>query len=281
MFLDKNPSLTTVVCKIGQIQAEYRFYDLECIAGEEGNYETVHVEDGVRFKVDVSKVYWCSKLATERNRIIKEYLKDNQLLCDMMCGIGPLAVKAASKVTKLRVVCNDLNPEGFKYCTENIKKNKVTQRVIAHNMDGREFVRMVVKQSTLPAEERTLPDEFLRFDHCYMNLPAIAVEFLDVFIGLFKHANPDVWFENPSDPKTLKLPMIHVYGFTQEKERDDALAYFVDRIGKAMKFPFKKELVDNFHNIRDVSSTSHMYSTSFRLPYEVAMDELDQGIIAK
>jgi len=100
---------------------------LECIAGEcqEGAYQTIQVEDKVRFKVDVSKVYWCSKLATERNRMIQYFLKDGQVLCDMMCGIGPLAVKSAVRRKGLKVVCNDLNPEAIKYCNENIKLNKV------------------------------------------------------------------------------------------------------------------------------------------------------------
>ena len=111
----------------------------------------------MRFKVDVSKVYWCSKLATERNRMIKQYLhagdKANQksdqkkplVLCDMMCGIGPLAVKAAVKNPNLLVVCNDLNPDGIKYCKENIKLNKVADRVTAFNMDGREFARFYIQ----------------------------------------------------------------------------------------------------------------------------------------
>ena len=125
MVLDKNPKLRTVVTKIGQIESLFRFYDLECIAGEKDNYETIQVEDKVRFKVDVSKVYWCSKLSTERNRMIDTFLKDGEVLCDMFCGIGPLAVKSAVKRRGLRVVCNDLNPEGIVYCKENIKLNKV------------------------------------------------------------------------------------------------------------------------------------------------------------
>jgi tRNA (guanine37-N1)-methyltransferase len=69
VILDKHSSLRTVVTKIGRINAEFRFYDLECIAGEP-TYETTVVEDKVRFKVDISQMYWCSKLSTERNRII-------------------------------------------------------------------------------------------------------------------------------------------------------------------------------------------------------------------
>jgi len=63
-----------VICKLGSIDNQFRVYNLECIAGEKGHYETIHIEDKVRFNVDVSKVYWCSKLAFERNRMIVKYL---------------------------------------------------------------------------------------------------------------------------------------------------------------------------------------------------------------
>ena len=65
--------------------------------------------------------------------------------------------------------------------------------------------------------------------------------------------------------------MVHVYGFTFEADKDKALAYFVERMGKAMQYPqFSKDHIVHFHNIRDVSPVSHMYSVSFNLPEEVA-----------
>ena len=63
----------------------------------------------------------------------------------MFCGIGPLAVKSAVKKRGLRVVCNDLNPEGIFYCKKNIALNKVGDRVIPFNMDAREFVKFHVE----------------------------------------------------------------------------------------------------------------------------------------
>ena len=84
-------------------------------------------------------------MSTERNRLISKYLKDGQVLCDIMCGIGPLTVKSAVKVKGLRVVCNDLNPEGINYAKHNIKINKIEKRVIPFNMDGREFVKFHVQ----------------------------------------------------------------------------------------------------------------------------------------
>ena len=97
-----------------------------------------------------------------------------------------------------------------------------------------------------------------------MNLPMDAVEFLDCFIGSFNRADESIWKNSQGQ---YDLPMIHVYGFTNEESHDTALKFFVKRIGQAMNYPtFETSDVTCFHPIRDVSPTSHMYSTSFRLP---------------
>ena len=103
-----------------------------------------------------------------------------------------------------------------------------------------------------------------------MNLPVDAVEFLDCFIGIFNKADKLIWLR-PGETE-IQLPLIHVYGFAFEKEeKNKALAFFVERIGKAMNYPeFSAEMVIDFHNIRDVSPQSRMYSTTFRLPAAVA-----------
>lgn len=66
------------------------------------------------------------------------------------------------------------------------------------------------------------------FNHVYMNLPMDAIEFLDVFIGLYKFANKNVY--SPEN-----LPMIHVYGFTMESEKEKAREFFVSRIAKVFE----------------------------------------------
>jgi tRNA (guanine37-N1)-methyltransferase len=100
---------------------------------------------------------------------------------------------------------------GIHYCNLNIKLNKVDKRVKAFNLDGREFVRFYIAQSNKVTDyenprnndQLEIPFECLKFDHCYMNLPMIAVEFTDVFRGLFKNANPRIWYKDPQDPKTI------------------------------------------------------------------------------
>lgn len=134
--------------------------------------------------------------------MIDTMLKEGDVLCDMFCGIGPLAVKAAVK-KKIKVIANDLNPVGVEYLKKNIQLNKVDKLVIPFNMDAREFVKMVVEKSNDPAQTE-IPETFLKFNHCYMNLPVDAVEFLDAFIGLFERANPKIWSSNgTADPTTF------------------------------------------------------------------------------
>ena len=160
-------------------------------------------------------MYWCSKLATERSRMIAEFFKPGQVLCDMMCGIGPQAIKAAVKVKDFRAIANDLNPEAVECMKKNIQLNKVKDRVLPHCMDGRAFIRMVVDKDDTSAAKQSIPAKFLRFDHVFMNLPMIAVEFLDSFIGLFNNADKAIWTVG----EEIALPMVHVYGFTTKGEK--------------------------------------------------------------
>ncbi len=198
----------------------------------------------------------------------------------MFCGVGPLSVKAAVKRPKLKVLANDLNPEGVEFLKRNIKLNKIDKRVLSFNMDARAFLRMLVDKDDKSDTKLSVPKDFLRFDHCYMNLPVDAVEFLDCFIGVFTRADKEIWLR-PGETE-IRLPLIHVYGFTYEADREKALVFFVDRIGKAMNFPqFNADMVMSFHNIRDVSSKSSMYSTTFRLPAEVAFADSSTSIYSE
>ena len=60
-------------------------------------------------------------------------------------------------------------------------------------MDARDFVKMLVSRDSDRPEKSNIPADMLKFDHCFMNLPMDAVEFLDVFVGLFNKADPQIW----------------------------------------------------------------------------------------
>ncbi|RYR72391.1 hypothetical protein Ahy_A02g006602 [Arachis hypogaea] len=126
--LDKNkPKIQTVVNKIDSIHNEYRTIQLEVLAGNHLVVTTV-VENRIRFQVDLATVYWSSRLATKRQRLLSG---------DVFPGVGSLAISAA-KIVK-HVFANDLNPFALEYLERNSILNKLERKIEVFNMNGRRF----------------------------------------------------------------------------------------------------------------------------------------------
>ncbi|XVE50422.1 hypothetical protein DITRI_Ditri01bG0161500 [Diplodiscus trichospermus] len=195
VVLDKNkPKIRTVVNKIDAIHNDYRTMQLEVLAGNHSLVTTV-VENGLRFHVDLATVYWNSRLATERQRLLSGFNR-NDVICDVFSGVGPIAISAA-KIVK-RVYANDLNPCAVEYLERNSVLNKLERKIKVFNMDGRRFINAMF--SSEKAHSIT---------HVVMNLPNDAAEFLDAFRGVYRG--------QPRD-KEFNFPMIHVYGFSKARD---------------------------------------------------------------
>ena len=269
LILEKNPSIKTVINKIGKIENIYRTYNMEILSGEE-NYFVEHKEDSIIFKFDIRKTYWCSRLQNERSRILNLISKNNILL-DAFCGVGPLSLRACKK--GIKVFSNDLNPDCYKYLNDNIKYNKINKDLIkTYNMDAREFIKIFIEKSKkiINDDDDNLDNNFpydIHIDHIYMNLPKDAIEFLNVFIGLFKGCKESVYNKN-------NLPIVHVYGFA--KSCDNPIEELKERISKAFNLDFKifKEKCEsdilNIENVRDISNRKVVYCIDMKIPYIVA-----------
>ena len=269
LILDKNPSLSTVINKVGKIDNVYRTYDMEILAGEE-NYNVEHKEGNVRFQFDLRKTYWCSRLQNERDRVLK-LLKKNEVLCDAFCGVGPLALRACKQGVK--VYANDLNPDAYTYLNNNIRINKLNKdNIKTYNMDAREFIKGLVNMSKNNVDEdeengdKIFPKD-LHINHFYMNLPKDAIEFMDIFVGLFKGCKNDTYNKD-------NLPIIHVYGFAKIDNNPHEL--LKKRIAKAFKIEydlFKKECekdILNIQNVRDISNKKVVYCIDMKIPEIIA-----------
>uniref|UniRef100_A0A5B7BEM0 tRNA (guanine(37)-N1)-methyltransferase n=1 Tax=Davidia involucrata TaxID=16924 RepID=A0A5B7BEM0_DAVIN len=241
VVLDKNkPKIQTVVNKIDAIDNDYRTMQLEVIAGNHSLVTTV-VENGLRFHVDLATVYWNSRLATERQRLLNCFTSKD-VVCDVFAGVGPIAISAAKKVK--HVYANDLNPYAVEYLERNCVLNKLERKIEVFNMDGRRFI------DALFASEKAGS-----ITQVVMNLPNDAAEFLDAFRGIFR--------KKPKD-KDFTLPKIHVYGFSkaQDPEFD-----FHERIRIALsEVAFEVEM----HRVRLVAPGKWMLCASFILPQNVA-----------
>ena len=147
--------IKAVFAKGSKISGEYRVRELIHLAGERRT-ETIHRENGIRLKLDVAKVYFSPRLATERMRVFKK-TRPGEVIFDMFAGVGPYAMLLAKKA-KLVFAC-DINPSAIRYLEENIRLNKV-KNVVPILGD----VRKVAGK--------------LEADRVIMNLPKFADRFL-------------------------------------------------------------------------------------------------------
>lgn len=244
VILDKNkPKIQTVVNKMDAINNDYRTMQLEVLAGNHSLLTTV-VENGVRFHVDLAKVYWSSRLGTERQRLLSGFNRSD-VICDVFAGVGPIAVSAA-RIVK-RVYANDLNPHAVDYLERNSVLNKLEKKIQVFNMDGRRFIQAMFSSEKARSITQVV-----------MNLPKDAAEFLDAFRGIYRDRNKD---------REFNLPRIHVYGFSKASDPEFD---FHERIRIALQ-----EVAVNveMRRVRLVAPGKWMLCASFVLPESVAFAE--------
>nr|XP_031830492.1 tRNA (guanine(37)-N1)-methyltransferase isoform X1 [Nomia melanderi] len=256
IYLDHIPNVKTIINKMDAIDTTYRHFNMEIIAGEK-NTITVAKEAGYTYELDFSQVYWNPRLSTERMLLVK-MIQPNDVLYDVFAGIGPFAIPAAKKGAK--VFANDLNPESYKWLNKNAASNKVKSNFTSFNMDGREFLKTIVKNDMLERRHSNTDGS----EHIVMNLPSTAIEFLDVF---YKYFNEDEIKEICSQP-----PIIHVYCFVKvnKEENGHSLAqqFVEEKLGCALQ-----ESLVNLHTVRDVSSYKDMFRVSFLLNERILKGE--------
>ncbi|CAL8295852.1 unnamed protein product [Arctogadus glacialis] len=244
VIIDKNPGVSCVVNKTNMIDNTYRNFKMELLAGEENMVAKVK-ENGSSYEFDFSRVYWNPRLSTEHMRVVQEVKRGDTVL-DVFAGVGPFAIPAAR--AGATVLANDLNPESHRWLQHNVKINKVAAAVRTFNLDGRAFVRGPVRQE-LPALLRAKAGV-----HIVMNLPALAVEFLDSFRGLLA-----------GEPSCdAALPTVYCYGFSKDEdpERDMML-----RASQSLGVSLDGRC--SVHFVRNVAPNKDMMCVRFPLPKEV------------
>ena len=152
----------TVVNRASPIEGELRVRQWDLLAGEDA--ETVHREYGCAFELDLERVYFSPRLATERRRVV-EQVEAGERVFDMFAGVGPFVIPAAKRGADCVGV--DLNEAAVEYLRANAERNGVEERVTAIRGDVRNVERY---------------DDWA--DRIVMNLPHSADEFLETAVEL-------------------------------------------------------------------------------------------------
>jgi len=162
----QHKNIRTVFQATSAVSGEYRTRELLFIAGEKKT-ETIYRENECRYLLDVSNVYFTPRLSTERMRIAGQ-VTDGEKVVDMFAGIGPFSILIAKRFPGAHVTAIDKNPVAIKYLRENAKRNKVKN--------------IEIKEGDALEAAKEISDA----DHVIMNLPHIAIEFIDAAFGIIK-----------------------------------------------------------------------------------------------
>ena len=199
--LHKN--VAVVAKKGGRVAGKYRLRKSTVLAGD-NRTETLHMESGVKIKVDINKSYFSSKMGSERLRISK-LVKPNENILVVFSGVGPYGLVLAKKHPQINITMIEMNPSAHKYAKENVALNKLEKRITLVKGDAKIEV----------------PKLKQKFDRIIMVLPEKAHEFL---------------------PQALKVAnsecAIHLYQFENEdkvKERVVELKNIVEKLGCKVK----------------------------------------------
>ncbi|MEM3437111.1 MAG: class I SAM-dependent methyltransferase family protein [Nitrososphaerales archaeon] len=204
-IMDNIKTVKTVLRQVTPVSGDYRTRELEHVLGEKKTL-TLYKEHGCIFKVDLAKVYFSPRLSTERIRIAK-IVKSGEVIVNMFAGIGSFSILIAKYQPNSIVYSIDINPSAYDLMLENIKLNKVSDRVIPFLGDARLII-----------------ENFLRgiSDRVLMPLPEKAIDYIDSALLALK-------------PKGI----IHYYAHIHASKDEDPIEKAASEIDKRLKLNYK------------------------------------------
>ncbi len=182
-YLRINKSIQTVVRKDEIHTGQFRTRTVQVLAGK-NQKEAVHLENGVKMKLHLEKVYFSARSGHERLRIAKLVKRGERVLV-MFSGAAPFPLTIAKNSEAREIYGIEMNPQAHIYAVGNVAENRFQDRIMLREGD----VRLIV-----PTIKGT-------FDRIVMPLPKTSEEFLPLALT-----------------KITKGGMIHLYAFLAEDE---------------------------------------------------------------
>ena len=137
----------TVLAREG-ISGAHREPDVRVLAGE-GDTETVHVEHGTTYAMDLAEVMFSPGNKAERARMGEVVSPDDRVV-DMFAGIGYFTLPMARAGAQISAI--ERNPASFQFLLENVRHNGVTDRVQPYRADCRDVLERTGTGTDLTAE---------------------------------------------------------------------------------------------------------------------------------
>ncbi len=206
VILENIPKTRTVCRRTDFITGQFRQPSVKIISGEK-NTETIHREHEISYKLDVAKIMFSKGNLTERRRLINQ-IKQDEVIVDMFAGIGYFSIGLGKFSKAKKVYAIELNPESYHYLWENIKLNKVENKVTPMFGDCKKECESLGKIA----------------DRVLMGLIPTPKDYLDTVMKVIK-----------------KNGIIHYHSTIPEDESHEKLLFEINDI--AVKYGFQVELI--------------------------------------
>jgi tRNA (guanine37-N1)-methyltransferase len=208
-ILRRLPYVKSVWASLPGIEGPYRLRRHVWLAGEQRS-ETLYREHGCVFKVDINRVYISPSLNYEHVRVAR-LVEPGEVVFNMFAGAGLFSIIIARHAEPSRVYSVDINPDAYYYMAENIRLNRVEDRVVPILGDAKEVAESRLARSA---------------DRVLMPYPELALEYLPYaasslrgsgWIHVYLHVRTDRgehWRSKARDLVEKRLREISVQSYT-------------------------------------------------------------------
>ena len=148
--------------------------------------------------MDIAKVYFSPRLATERYRVCQAVC-EGEVVLDMFAGIGPFSILIAKHSLPSRIYAIDMNQTAIEYLRRNTERNKIS------------IITPILGDAALEAPK-------LDANRIIMNLPHSSFVFLEQALGAAK-----------------RLATLHYYEILERKELEPRIEQLVSKARSIQK----------------------------------------------
>ena len=211
-IMNVHRNVKTVLFQSSPVAGNLRLRRLTYVSGE-NKTTTIHREFGCLFAVDLSKCYFSPRLSHERMRIAS-LIERGETLVNMFAGVGCFSIIAAKHSGAAKVFSIDVNSAAVRFMKENIKLNRVYDKVTPLMGDSKKIINNLLQY---------------RADRVLMPLPEKALEYMPSAVLALKKSGG--W--------------IHYYGFEHAAKIESPIKMVklkvveaLDTLGVAFEPPF-------------------------------------------
>lgn len=182
-ILKEHNAVKTVLEKAERVKGRLRKIKTKWVAGEK-NKISRYKENGCVFVFDVDETYFSSRLSGERLEVAGKVKRKDSVLV-LFAGVAPYSIVIAKLSKCKRVVSVELNKKASKYAEQNVKLNKVDNRV--------EVLQKDVKKLNLKE----------KFDVIVMPRPRLSETFLSYIWKFCKKGTTVYYYGFGRDPSVV------------------------------------------------------------------------------